>query len=158
MSYIKSDKRPEVSGVWSKSDSVDPKMSLPILIGLKQSNLDNGRHLLIHVSHHDSPNCGKYYTADDVNKILAPASETMEIVREWVGASSISRERVAQSTNKTAVPEKLYHLPGHVRDHVDYITPGIRLVLGPEENKKRDSAKERPPSSPGRAVYKAKST
>ncbi|KAI0139504.1 Pro-kumamolisin, activation domain-containing protein [Hypoxylon sp. NC0597] len=156
------------------------KMSLPMRIGLRQSNLKNGDSLLMGVLHPNSPNYGKYYTADDVNKILAPSHETVEVVRGWLGASGISRERVLQSANKAWLQlnadaeevEELfktkyhiyqhedsgtkkvacdeYHLPSHVQEHVDYITLGIRLVLGPNENK-RPSAKKRASPTPGRA-------
>ncbi|OTA89598.1 hypothetical protein M434DRAFT_103855 [Hypoxylon sp. CO27-5] len=171
--HVLHEKRETTSKVWKKRDAVSPKMSLPMRIGLKQSNLDNGHNLLMDVSHPDSPNYGKYYTADDVNEIFAPSHEKVEVVREWLVASGISRERVSQSANKAWLQfdanaeeaEELfktkyhiyqhedsgtkkvgcdeYHLPRHIREHVDYITPGIRLVLGPNENKKRLSSKKR---------------
>ncbi|OTA67118.1 hypothetical protein K449DRAFT_455218 [Hypoxylon sp. EC38] len=156
--HVLHEKRETTSKVWIKRDAVSPKMSLPMRIGLKQSNLDNGHNLLMDVSHPDSPNYGKYYTPDDVNEIFAPSHKTVEIVHEWLVASGIPRERVSQSANKAWLQfdadaeeaEELfktkyyiyqhkdsgtkkvacdeYHLPSHVREHVDYITPGIRLL------------------------------
>ncbi|KAI0884159.1 Pro-kumamolisin, activation domain-containing protein [Annulohypoxylon maeteangense] len=158
---------------WSKRTAVDPSAILPMRIGLKQSNLQRGHDLLMDVSRPDSLNYGKYYTAAQVRELFAPAAETVELVRGWLEDAGISRERVSQSANKgwlqfdasTEEAEGLlrtqyhvyqhrdtgsqkiacdeYHLPSHIREHVDYVTPGIKLIPDAEDKKQASMKKQK---------------
>ncbi|KAF2149685.1 subtilisin-like protein [Myriangium duriaei CBS 260.36] len=133
-------------------------MILPVRIGLKQSNIDDGHELLMQVSHHESPDYGKYYNAEQVVDLFAPSSRTVDAVRAWLQGSGISPQRISQSMNRAwlqfdaptdEVEELLhtkfyyfehaesgdlsiacdeYHVPATVNDEVDYITPGVRLI------------------------------
>jgi len=128
-------------------------------IGLKQSNLDNGHDLLMDISHPESPRYGQWYSPEEVIELFAPAKHSVDTVREWLEAAGIAAHRIGHSANKqwiqfdasTEEAERLlnteyhvyehssgktnvacdeYHLPTHVRDHVDYITPGLKLMAG----------------------------
>ncbi|KAI0896255.1 Pro-kumamolisin, activation domain-containing protein [Annulohypoxylon nitens] len=171
--YILHEKREVASPAWTKRAAVNPSAVLPMRIGLRQTNLDKAHDLLMDVSRPDSLNYGKYYTAAQVNELFAPSAETVELVREWLEDAGISRDRVSQSVNKgwlqfDASAEEAegllktkyhvyqhrdtgsrkvacdeYHLPSHIRDHVDYVTPGIKLILGAEDKKRAAAVKKR---------------
>jgi tripeptidyl-peptidase-1 len=108
-------------------------------------------------SKHDSPNFGNHYSAEQVAEIFAPSQDTVDTVRGWLEAAGIASHRVSQSVNKqwlqfdakakevegllktkyhvyehTATGKaniacEQYHVPEAVQEHVDYITPGIKL-------------------------------
>ncbi|EHL01475.1 putative Aorsin [Glarea lozoyensis 74030] len=139
-------------------------------IGLAQNNLDKGYEHLMDVSDPSSSNFGKHWTADDVINAFRPSDETEREVRNWLIDGGIPSSRISHSENKgwfafyatVEEAEKLlyttyheykdsvtggvmpssdeYHLPKNIRRHIDYITPGIKL-LAPVESwqKKRDS-------------------
>ncbi|GAM86246.1 hypothetical protein ANO11243_042580 [Dothideomycetidae sp. 11243] len=147
---------------WVKLSTVKREAVLPIRIGLKQNNLDNGvgEKLLLEVSSHDSPRYGKWYTPEEIVDIFSPAQEAVDSVREWLSSSGIDLKRVSQSANKqwiqfdaqahdaeylfktkyhvyehqrtgnTNIGCDEYHLPASVREHVDYVTPGLKLLAG----------------------------
>ncbi|GAB7343209.1 hypothetical protein MBLNU457_1274t1 [Dothideomycetes sp. NU457] len=148
------ERRDAVPRGWLKSERVQEGSILPMRIGLVQSNLDKGHDLLMDVSSHDSPNYGKYYTPEQVNEIFAPAQSSVDSVKEWLASHDING--VSLSANKqwlqfdtpVEVAEKLlntkyhfyehssgdknvacdqYHVPEQLREHIDYITPGIKL-------------------------------
>lgn len=117
-----------------------------------------------------SPNFGKHWTSDEVVEKFRPAKETEEKVREWLVENGIPATRISHSENKgwfafyatAKEAESLlyteyheyedsvtggvmpscdsYHVPKDIRKHIDYITPGIKL-LAPVESwqNKRDS-------------------
>lgn len=94
------EKRDILPSSWSKTGRVHGDVTLPVRIGLTQSNLDQGHELLSHVSSPDSPRYGKYYTAEEVADIFAPASHAVDAVRNWLSSAGMNLERVSQSTNK----------------------------------------------------------
>lgn len=101
----------------------------------------------------------------------------MSAVKNWLVSSGIDADRVSQSANKqwiqfdataaeaesllqteyhlyehagtgkTTVACDEYHVPQHVTKHIDYITPGIRLMKSPVSRKdafeKRSASKKR---------------
>ncbi|KAH8897407.1 subtilisin-like protein [Thozetella sp. PMI_491] len=146
-----------MSKYWTKRSQVPRDMKLPMRIGLTQSNLDAGRDRLTAISDPKSEHYGKHMTSDDVVKFFAPSETTVQAVLEWLVSAGISRNRIGLSANKQwmqfdATAEEAgellvtdfyyfedptgehrdigvseYHIPVSVREHVDYITPGIRL-------------------------------
>lgn len=150
--------RREASNNWVKRDRVHSEVRLPMRIGLVQGNLDQGHDLLMEVSDPDSKSYGKFYTAEEVHDLFAPATESVNKVKEWLTSAGIEAHRISQSVNKqwmqldlsAGEAEKLlqtkyhfydhapsgkmtigcdqYHVHEDVKDHVDYITPGIRLL------------------------------
>lgn len=96
-------------------------------------------------------------SASEVIDFFAPHPSTSAAVTSWLESSGIPASRISLSTNKqwlqfdatAAEVEELlyadfylwehgdsgvkdiateeYHLPGHIQEHVDYITPGSRL-------------------------------
>ncbi|KAK3937810.1 peptidase S8/S53 domain-containing protein [Diplogelasinospora grovesii] len=143
---------------WIKREHADPKAMLPVRIGLRQSNLQSGHDLLMDISNPKSPNYGKHLSSEDVVELFSPPDESVLAVKRWLTSSGIQPGRISQSANKqwlqfdapVSEVERLlftyfhvfehpesgiqniacsdYHVPGDVTRHVDYITPGIRLL------------------------------
>ena len=106
----------------------------------------------------DSPLYGKHYSADEVIALFEPAESTMSSVKNWLIEAGVPAAGISQSANKgwvqfdskTSDLESLlktkyhvyentetgrshvacdeYHVPEHIQEHVDYITPGIKLL------------------------------
>ncbi|KAF2152152.1 putative alkaline serine protease AorO [Myriangium duriaei CBS 260.36] len=147
---------------WAKLHRVKRDSILPVRIGLKQSNLDNGvgEAMLHEVSHHESPRYSQWYSPEEIIDFFAPAKEAFDDVRAWLEKSGIHPDRISQSANKQWVQfdakaheaERLfntkyhvyehqgtgninvacdeYHVPSTIKHHVDYITPGLKLLAG----------------------------
>lgn len=144
---------------------VSPDVVLPVRVGLKQNAkaMEQAEEWLTEVSHPDSSLYGKHWTLDEVVEAFKPSDDAVETVAAWLIKSGISKERITHSDNKVwlafdataAEVESLlntkyfhddrdralvatheYHLPEHVSEHVDYITPGVKGTL--MELRKRD--------------------
>lgn len=158
--YVSHEKRDTPARNWIKRAPVSHSATLPMRIGLKQSNLHKGNDLLMEVSHPASPRFGKHYSAEEIVELFAPSDETVDAVRSWLLAAGIESHRISQSANKqwmqfdakVSEAESLmktkyhhyehaptgrlsvacdeYHLPEDVVEHVDYVLPGLRLMAG----------------------------
>ncbi|KAK4214897.1 Pro-kumamolisin, activation domain-containing protein [Rhypophila decipiens] len=150
---------------WVKGERLNASSLLPLRVGLRQSNLDKGHDLLMDISDPDSPNYSKHLSAEEVTDLFAPPKESVHEVQVWLMSAGIDQKELSQSTNKQWIQfdatveeaEKLlmtdfhffehvesgvkniacseYHLPHQVARHVDYITPGIKLMAGGQEHK-----------------------
>lgn len=63
-----------------------------------QSNLDDAYEHLMDVSHPQSPNYGKHWTAENVHTMYAPSSDAVEAVRDWLQGAGV--DDVVHSDNK----------------------------------------------------------
>ncbi|KAH7321462.1 putative protease S8 tripeptidyl peptidase I, partial [Rhexocercosporidium sp. MPI-PUGE-AT-0058] len=157
-SHVLHEKRDAASShQWVRREQIPASAILPMRVGLKQQNLENGHGYLMDVSHPDSPNYGKHWTAEEVIQKFAPEQKTVDEVTEWLTASGIDPKRITHSDNRgwlafdatTEEAESLlhtkyhlyeheteghmtpacesYHLPQNIQQHIDYITPGIKL-------------------------------
>jgi len=146
-----------VHNSWKQVERIKPDAIIPVRIGLKQSNLEVGPDRLHAISHPASEHYGKYMTAEEVHDLFAPTYEAVDSVRDWLVSAGIQEEAIAHSDNKgwlaANVPaedvERLfmselyeyehsrtgdirigcdeYHVPSHLANHVDYITPGVKM-------------------------------
>ncbi|KAF2722006.1 serine endopeptidase [Polychaeton citri CBS 116435] len=141
---------------WKRSARVDEDAIIPLRIGLAQRNLHTGYDRLMEVAHPSSKKFGKHLSPEEVHEIFAPHEETSAAVREWLHSAGIKAEDVMHFENKgwlgVDLPvkdaERLfatqyyehenvkgevrlgcdeYSVPGHLVEHIDYITPGVRL-------------------------------
>ncbi|KIK63943.1 hypothetical protein GYMLUDRAFT_40152 [Collybiopsis luxurians FD-317 M1] len=97
------EKRSHTPAKWSRSRKHDPSAFIPLRIGLKQANIHKLDEYLHDVSHPNSPNFGKHWSAEQVAKTFAPSAETFETVYEWLTSSSEIinvTERLKVSPNK----------------------------------------------------------
>ncbi|PVH73292.1 subtilisin-like protein [Cadophora sp. DSE1049] len=164
------EKRNTLHPRWAKRDRVPPHKLLPMRIGLAQSDLDVGYEHLMEVSNPASPNFGKHWTSEEVIDAFRPSDETERAVREWLTDSGIPAARISHSENKgwfafyTTAKEAedllfteyheyedtktggilpacdQYHIPAHIRQHIDYITPGIRMLAPVESHNSQKNA------------------
>ncbi|KAI1364802.1 peptidase S8/S53 domain-containing protein [Xylaria arbuscula] len=168
---------------WAKVERAKREVSLPVRIGLKQPNLIDGHNLLMDISNPDSENYGKHLTAEEVVDFFAPPESSVQAVRNWLVEAGIEEHKTSQSANKQWIQfdapvnqvedllmanyhvweHKLtgskdigcdeYHVPKLVAPHVDYITPGVKLMgnggsLEHHSKRENDSkSRERTPSS-----------
>ncbi|KAI1266121.1 peptidase S8/S53 domain-containing protein [Xylariaceae sp. FL1019] len=146
------------SRAWSKVERAKSDALLPMRIGLKQPNLESGHDLLMDISDPSSINYGKHLSAEQVVDFFAPSESTVEAVKEWLVDAGIGAHTISQSRNKQWIQfdapvdqvEDLlltdyhiwehqvtggkdigcdeYHVPKHIKEHIDYITPGIKLM------------------------------
>jgi tripeptidyl-peptidase-1 len=158
--HVLHEKRHAEPKKWVKRDALEAEHKLPMRIGLTQRNLDNGHSLLMDVSSPDSPNYSNWLSAEEIVDHFAPAKHTVDAVRSWLEASGVAAHRISQSANKqwlqfdapvSEVNHLLktkyhsfehiasgakqvacdeYHVPASVSEHIDYITPGLRLLAG----------------------------
>lgn len=146
---------PEKRG-WRLARRLESATVLPMKIGLTQNNLDTLEDVLMAVSHPESPDYGKHWTAERVVEHFAPARDTVEAVVEWLGQSGISRDRLRLSASKGWIKvnatvgevedllkteyhvwedddgaERVgcheYSVPEHVAPHVDIIKPTVHM-------------------------------
>jgi tripeptidyl-peptidase-1 len=117
-----------------------------------------------------SPNFGKHWTSEEVIQAFRPSQQTENAVRQWLVDSGIPAKRISHSDNKGwfafyATAEEAenllyteyheyedsvsggvipaceeYHVPKHIRPHIDYITPGIKLLAPPQSHKSKREA------------------
>ncbi|KAH8886793.1 Pro-kumamolisin [Thozetella sp. PMI_491] len=154
---------------WSRSSRLHHEAILPVQIGLTQSNLHRAEEFIMDVSHPSSPNYGKHWTPDQIRETFAPKQETVDLVKEWLELEGIhpTRTRLANGRNwinfnatvremerllKTTyhvykhdyhgnshVACDKYHVPEHLAEHIDIITPTIHFDqrVGHDKGKKQ---------------------
>jgi hypothetical protein len=93
---------------WAKRSKVPDAQILPMRIGLKQCNLEEGHDKLMDISTPGSANYGKHMTPEEVIDFFAPHSSSTDLVMEWVVESGISADRIAISANKQVLPLPLF--------------------------------------------------
>ncbi|TVY31921.1 Aorsin [Lachnellula subtilissima] len=108
------------------------------------------------VSHPEAKNYAKHWTPEEIVDMFAPAQKTIDTVKEWLTDFGIDAKRITNPDNKgwlafddtTSEAEALlhakyhyyehvegyvtpacesYHVPRDIHEHVDYITPGVKL-------------------------------
>ncbi|KUI54358.1 Tripeptidyl-peptidase sed1 [Cytospora mali] len=163
---------PQWSHNWKRTAKVPRDALLPVRIGLKQRNLEEGAELLHKISNPESPHFGKHLSSAEVIEMFAPEQSSVDAVIEWLVSSGISADRISQSANKqwvqfdakafemedimladfyifehvttgtknVAVDE--YHVPYEIQEHIDFITPGIKMRSDPRELKKERRKRE----------------
>ena len=105
-------------------------------------------------------------SAEEVIDLFAPSADSVNAVTEWLKSAGFSADRISQSANKqwmqfdatVAEAEDLlftefyvyehrhtgtqniacdeYHVPAHIREHIDYITPGIKMRVDASKARK----------------------
>ncbi len=128
---------------WSLVRRADPDATLPLSVGLVQSNIDKLDAYLMDVAHPDSPNYSRHWTASEVANVFRPSTESVDAVRTWlVEDGYVKPDRIVLSQNGGWVMvnvsvEEAEHLLGteyyvyehsadgreHVACHGDYRLP-----------------------------------
>ena len=155
--HVQHEKRDFLPPGWERHDKIPGHEVLPMRIALAQSNLDKADEFLMDVSHPESPNFGKHWSAKKVAETFAPSQESIDAVTAWLKNSGISPERIRKSqsmgwltldvtvaeaenllkteyylhrhslTGKPHVGCSDYSIPDYVQPHVDFITPTVHF-------------------------------
>lgn len=134
------------------------------------------------VSHPDSPNFGKHWSAKQVAETFAPSKEAVESVLQWLAESGITGDRVRQSqglnwvhtdvtvseaesllktkyykythdqTGQGHIACEDYSIPEDVQRHVDFVIPTVDFDAKVENPKKRRSIEQRSTSTKGHNI------
>ncbi|RAK86276.1 alkaline serine protease AorO [Aspergillus costaricaensis CBS 115574] len=170
--YVVHERRDALPSIWVEESRLDKSAMLPMRIGLAQSNLDRGHDLLMELSHPQSPRYGQHLSSEEVHDLFAPSNDAVENVRAWIESAGIAPSRISQSYNKqwlqfdahaSEVEQLLqteyyiyshadtgsshvtcheYHVPEAIQSHIDYITPGVKMLeVRGMPSKKRDTEK-----------------
>jgi len=156
-SHVQHEKRTSLPQGWRRHGKIAKQEILPMRFALAQSNLDKADDFLMDVSHPDSPNFGKHWTAKQVAETFAPSQESIDAVTAWLKNSGIAPERIKKSqsmgwltldatvaeaenllktkfflykhslTGKPHVGCSEYSIPEYVQPHVDFITPTVHF-------------------------------
>ncbi|KAG9312210.1 peptidase S8/S53 domain-containing protein [Chiua virens] len=150
------ERRSHIPSGWHVSRKHHLSATIPLRFALIQSNLENLEELLYDVSHPDSPNYGKHWSAAKVASTFAPSRTSVDAVRDWLLESGIEAHRIKLSPSggwlefKATVQEaeellhtsydvyghetgtehiacESYHLPEHLLPHVDFVTPTVHF-------------------------------
>lgn len=143
----------------NKRMSPDAILPMRVGLKQHATALQSAEDWLMDVAHPASPNYGQHWSSDEVIKAFSPSDETVDAVSGWLIESGISRERLTHSGNKAWLAfdatveeaERLlhteyfhdgieedrgsmvgcneYHLPKHIQEHVDYVTPGLKGTM-----------------------------
>ncbi|KAK8095052.1 hypothetical protein PG997_001737 [Apiospora hydei] len=158
---------------WVKLKRADARATLPMRIGLKQHNLEKGHDLLMDMSDPASKNYGKHLTSAEVADLFAPSDASVAAVKGWLVGAGIPASAIGRSLNRQwiqfdvpvrqagdllaadyhvyehedsgaqTVACEEYHVPKHIQEHIDYVTPGIKLMSLGESHEPRGQAKKR---------------
>ncbi|KAI9737674.1 MAG: hypothetical protein M1818_005678 [Claussenomyces sp. TS43310] len=174
--HVVHEKRTKIPANWRRTAKLHPKSTVPMRIGLTQSNLDKGEELLLDISHPDSPNYGKHWSPQRIAEAFAPTEEAIEAIGKWLEESGITdfkqskglnwidaevtveeAERLLQTTyheyehasGKKHVACEHYSVPEEIQEYIDIIVPTLHFDAKVEQPKKRSipSKPETPDSS-----------
>ena len=124
------------------------------------------------VSHPDSPNFGKHWSAKQVAEAFAPSDEAVSAVLNWLAEAGISNDRAKQSsslnwihldvtiseaegllqteyyeythaTGQSHVACEEYSLPEDIQKHIDFVTPTVHFDAKLGQPKQRRDLDER---------------
>ncbi|OAX42805.1 hypothetical protein K503DRAFT_766419 [Rhizopogon vinicolor AM-OR11-026] len=154
--YNVHEKRSVIPAGWTRTRRHENVATLPLRIALKQNNIESIGDFLYDVSHPESTNYGKHWTAGEISRKFSPSDETVSTVRDWLVKSGLASERIRVSPTKGWInvdvtveeAERLmnteyhvythksgqehvaceaYQLPEHVSSHVDFVLPSVHF-------------------------------
>lgn len=96
-SWKRHESRTSLPHGWTIVGRAKPQTSLPLRVALAQPNLSEISHLLLDVSHPDSPNYGAHWSADKVAKTFRPSQESVDSVTTWLTQSGVNYNRIRRS-------------------------------------------------------------
>src|SRR4051812_4415870 len=87
--HVVHERRERLPTHWSKNSKLNGDLIIPLRIALAQNNLDKADEFIMDVSHPDSPNFGKHWTAKQVAEAFAPSEEAVNTISRWLAESGI---------------------------------------------------------------------
>jgi tripeptidyl-peptidase-1 len=174
--HVRHEKR-ALSPNWVKRSRAAPETTLPVRIGLAQPNLHIGHDRLMEISDPRSEKYGQYMTAEEVGNMFRPSGQSVDKVRGWLHGAGIENERHDVSAGRgwlkfDASVDELeallateyhifhhmptqedhigcgeYHLPQHIQEHIDFITPTVSFSKVKSGKKVKRSLKSLSPAA-----------
>jgi hypothetical protein len=95
---------------WKKLGKVSVDEPLHLTFALKQQNLDKLQKVFFAVSDPESPSYGKYLTGKEVNQLVAPSQETVNVVSSWLSQNG------AKNIDNTLSDYLEVDLPAHLAE------------------------------------------
>jgi tripeptidyl-peptidase-1 len=175
--HVVHERRGRLPTHWRKDTEIHGDAVLPMRIALSQSNLHQAEEFLMDVSHPESPNFGKHWSAKQVAETFAPSQEAVASVLEWLADAGITGDRVKQSqglnwihtdvtvaeaesllktkyykythaqSGQAHVACEVYSIPEDIQRHVDFVTPTVHFDAKLETPKKRRTVEQRTSTS-----------
>ncbi|KAE9366063.1 hypothetical protein N431DRAFT_517109 [Stipitochalara longipes BDJ] len=166
------ERRERLPSQWKRNAKIHGDSTLPMRIALTQSNLDRADEFLMDVSHPESPNYGKHWSAKKVAETFAPSQESYSSVLDWLAEHEISAKHIKQSqslswlhfnvtvseaegllntqyfeykhttTGQVHLACEEYSLPEDLKNHIDFVTPTVHFDAKLENPKKRRTLNE----------------
>jgi len=96
--HVLHEKREVLQPKWVKRDAVVAGRTLPVRIGMTQSNMHQAHSMLMKVSDPSSSRYGQHYTADEVTELFKPSLAAVEQIGEWLKAAGATH--FSHSVNK----------------------------------------------------------
>jgi tripeptidyl-peptidase-1 len=93
---------------WTKLERAHGGKTIQLQIGLKQGRFEELDRHLHEVSDPDHARYGHHLSADEVDELVSPSSETYDLVHEWLRESGIDTDNLGYSSAKDWV---IVHLP-----------------------------------------------
>ncbi|KAF1941236.1 tripeptidyl-peptidase 1 precursor [Clathrospora elynae] len=93
---------------WTKLDRAHGGKTIQLQIGLKQGRFEELDRHLYEISDPDHARYGQHMSADEVDELVAPTSETHDLVHEWLRESGINTDDLGYNSAKDWV---IVHLP-----------------------------------------------
>lgn len=165
--HVVHERRDRLPTHWNKNAKLHGDSIMPLRIALTQSNLDRADEFLMDVSHPESPNFGKHWSAKKIAETFAPSEEAVTSITNWLADYGIHSDRVKQSQSLNWIhvnmtvseAEQLlktkyyeykhslsddahvacdeYSVPEDIQRHVDFITPTVHFDVKLETPKKK---------------------
>ena len=146
----------EIPAPWVlKEDThVDKNLSFKLRIHLKNQNRDSFQQKVFDISTPDHPEYGRHLSRSEVNHLLAPPTESFDLVKSWLGEQGLSdkatmvndwivvegtiedAEKLLQTeyhlfenseTGKSTARTLEYSLPAALHPYIDIIAPTIKF-------------------------------
>ncbi|KAI8980197.1 subtilisin-like protein [Trametes punicea] len=142
---------------WTPHRRADPDVVVPLKVALRQSNIHELENYLLDVADPGSPNYGQWWAPSKVIDAFRPPAESLNTVHDWLSSEGVDASRIKLSKDHSYVhvnvsiaeAERIlattyyvyrhtdgseqvgchqgYHLPEHVVDHVDFISPTVQF-------------------------------
>ncbi|KAH7078725.1 peptidase S8/S53 domain-containing protein [Paraphoma chrysanthemicola] len=144
---------------WARLDRSHGGKTIELQIGLKQSRFDELDRHLNEVSDPDHARYGQHLTSEEVDRLVAPSTETHDLVHDWLRENGIDLEHLGYSSAKDWIIVRLpievvenlldtsyydfkhkdgtvvarttsWSLPRNLHDHIDAIQPTTSFFRG----------------------------
>ncbi|KAJ4158190.1 uncharacterized protein LMH87_008726 [Akanthomyces muscarius] len=112
------------------SPAVHGNSSVPVLIGMKQKNIENMMDYVLEVSDPTSSKYGQHYSQAQVDALFAPDEQAINAVKDWLVKSGIAANSINLSRNKAWV---------RFESTVDKLESLLAVNLTASKNAKRDT-------------------